>query len=83
YELLRRHGIGALAETPEAVLAALRRALAGRGEVWLEWRRAAERLSRPRAAYDIAAELLAYADSPEESIPLPLRPRDETAPASA
>lgn len=83
YELLRRHGIGALAETPEAVLAALQRAFAGRGEVWLEWRRAAERLSRPRAAYDIAAELLAYADSPGESIPLPLRPRDETAPASA
>lgn len=83
YELLRRHGIGALAETPEAVLAALQRAFAGEGEVWRQWRRAAEALSRPRAAYDIAAELLAYADAPEESIPLPLRPSGQAAPASA
>lgn len=83
YELLRRHGIGALAERPDAVLAALQRAFAGRGEVWHGWRRAAEALSKPRAAYDIAAELLAYADSPEEPVPLPLRRRNETAPASA
>ena len=37
YELLRRHGAGALAETPDAVISALRRAFAWRGRGWREW----------------------------------------------
>jgi len=61
YELLRRHGAGTLAETPAAVEAALRRAFANGGAVWRDWRRALALLSRPQAARDIAARLLATA----------------------
>ncbi len=61
YELLRRHGIGAFADTPERVLAELARAFAGGGDVWWQWRRAVETLSRPLAARDIAEHLLAMA----------------------
>ncbi len=58
YELLRRHGIGALATSPDAVIAALQRAFAARGEVWRDWRRALAPLARPRAARDIARHVL-------------------------
>jgi processive 1,2-diacylglycerol beta-glucosyltransferase len=58
YELLRRHGVGALAETPEAVMAELNRAFADGGAVWGEWRAALGPLSRPNAALEIAAHLL-------------------------
>lgn len=57
YELLRRHGIGALAQTPDAVMAVLRRAFAGRGTLWREWRQALEPLARPHAAGVIAQHL--------------------------
>ncbi|MES1167453.1 MAG: hypothetical protein ABUL68_05560, partial [Pseudomonadota bacterium] len=59
YELLRRHGVGALATTPDAVIAACRRAFAARGAVWREWRTALGSLSRPDAARDIAGHVLA------------------------
>jgi processive 1,2-diacylglycerol beta-glucosyltransferase len=58
YELLRRRGAGARAETPDAVVSALRRAFAWRGAVWREWRAALEPLARPSAARTIAAHLL-------------------------
>jgi processive 1,2-diacylglycerol beta-glucosyltransferase len=58
YELLRRHGIGAHAETPEALLAACRHAFADRGAVWSAWRKALRPLARPRAAEVIAAHVL-------------------------
>lgn len=61
YELLRRHDIGALATTPDAVIAALHRAFAGRGELWRQWRRALAPLARPHAARDIARHLLTHA----------------------
>src|SRR5882724_3105602 len=38
YELLRRHGVGALAETPQTVVAELQLAFRNRGRVWHEWR---------------------------------------------
>jgi processive 1,2-diacylglycerol beta-glucosyltransferase len=72
YELLRRHKIGALAETPEAVIAELRRAFAGGGHVWQAWCAALEPLSRPHAARDIATALFARLDT-DEAIPIPLR----------
>ncbi len=53
YELLRRHGVGAKAETPDAVIAALEQAFADRGRVWQQWRAALEPLARPNAARDI------------------------------
>ena len=61
YELLRRHGAGTRAETPAAIEAALRQAFADGGAVWRQWRRALAELSRPEAARDIAARLLAAA----------------------
>jgi len=58
YELLRRHDVGALVETPEAAIAALRRAFADRGAVWSRWRAALAPLARPDASRAIAARLL-------------------------
>lgn len=68
YELLRRHGIGDRAETPDAVIKTLHRAFAERGRVWRQWREALGPLTRPDAARQIAAQLL-----PE---PAPLRDHD-------
>jgi processive 1,2-diacylglycerol beta-glucosyltransferase len=58
-ELLRRHGIGAYAPTPEAVITTLRNAFANQGAVWHDWRRGLEPLARPHAARDIARHVLA------------------------
>ena len=58
YELLRRHGAGARADTPEGVLRELTRAFANQGAVWNEWRAALGPLSRPNAALEIASHLL-------------------------
>ena len=64
YELLRRHGVGALATTPEQVLVALRTAFANRGALWSLWRRAVAPLSRPRAAAEILEQVLASVRPP-------------------
>jgi processive 1,2-diacylglycerol beta-glucosyltransferase len=67
YELLRRHGAGGLAETPDAVVAELRRAFAASGRACNGWRTALAALARPDAARDIAAHVLgldAAASSP-------------------
>jgi len=56
-ELLRRHGIGAFAEDPDAVVRELQRAFRDGGAVWKKWRSASEPLYRPRAALEIAAEV--------------------------
>ena len=58
YELLRRHGIGALTLTPDAVVSELRRAFADEGRTWRRWRSAVDKLARPNAARDIVAALL-------------------------
>jgi processive 1,2-diacylglycerol beta-glucosyltransferase len=75
YELLRRHGIGALAETPAATLAALREAFADEGRVWRRWRAALEPLCRPDAADEIAVRAMAEARAARtsEPVPMPLR----------
>jgi processive 1,2-diacylglycerol beta-glucosyltransferase len=72
YELLRRHGVGALAETPERVLAELQRAFADGGEVWRTWRKALGPLSKPRAAHDIATHVFSQISSSEDQEPIPL-----------
>ena len=64
YELLRRHQIGAFAATPEAVLAELRAAFAGRAERWYAWRAAVEPLARPSAARVIAAHVRGFTQPP-------------------
>ncbi len=61
YELLRRHGAGALAETPGAVAGMLHEAFASQGAVWRRWRDALAPLARPGASRAIAAHLLSDA----------------------
>lgn len=68
FELLRRHGAGALAQTPDAVLAAVREALADDGRVWRRWRTALLQLARPDAARDIVAAIAARGDAPGEAV---------------
>ena len=80
YELLRRHGVGALAETPEDIMGGLTRAFADRGAVWSEWRAALAPLSRPRAALEIASHLLNLSPGPGAARPGPHRPAQNAAP---
>jgi processive 1,2-diacylglycerol beta-glucosyltransferase len=58
YELLRRHGVGALAETPDAVLAALQRAFADEGREWRRWRLALRRIAHPTAGPEVVSAIL-------------------------
>ncbi len=60
-ELLLRHGAGALATSPKAVIAALRSAFSADGAGWHAWRAALEPMARPEAARAIAAFVLAQA----------------------
>jgi processive 1,2-diacylglycerol beta-glucosyltransferase len=57
-ELLLRHGAGALATTPRAVIGALRAAFSGNGAGWHAWREALEPMARPDAARAIAIFVL-------------------------
>ena len=59
---------GALVETPEAVVAALRRAFADRGAEWRQWRAALAPLARPDASRAIAAHLLAGGAQPPVAV---------------
>jgi processive 1,2-diacylglycerol beta-glucosyltransferase len=61
YELLRRHRAGALATTPDAVIATLRQAFADGGRGWRDWRAALAPLAHPDAATTIARHVLAAA----------------------
>jgi processive 1,2-diacylglycerol beta-glucosyltransferase len=60
-ELLLRHRAGALAATPESVVAVLRAAFSDRARAWEGWRSALEGLYRPDAARAIVARVLAHA----------------------
>jgi processive 1,2-diacylglycerol beta-glucosyltransferase len=73
YELLRRHGVGALAETPEAVITELHHAFAQRGRRWRQWRDALAPLARTEAAREIVAHVLGAAHADAEPVPVPLR----------
>lgn len=76
YELLRRHGVGALATTPLAVVQELRLAFENNGRLWQQWRAAVTPLARPRAAEDIVSAVRQRCgpESVTEPIPIPLRP---------
>lgn len=60
YELLRRHGAGALATTPEEVIHTLRGAFANEAERWHQWRANLQKIARPSAARDIARVVLGH-----------------------
>jgi processive 1,2-diacylglycerol beta-glucosyltransferase len=66
-ELLLRHGAGALATTPAAVMATLRSAFSNGGSGWEAWRAALEPMARPDAARAIAAFVLAHVSGAGES----------------
>jgi processive 1,2-diacylglycerol beta-glucosyltransferase len=66
-ELLLRHGAGALATTPEAVMATLRCAFSNGGSGWEAWRAALEPMARPDAARTIAGFVLAHVPGAGES----------------
>jgi len=78
---LRRHGIGARAETPEAVERELRRAFQDGGRIWGEWRAALAAISRPHAAQEIARHVFALLEieAQREPVPIPLRAALESA----
>ena len=72
YELLRRHGAGTLADTPDAVITTLRLAFADRGRGWRLWHDALVKLARPDAARAILGTVNALAKTSAEPRPLPL-----------
>ena len=57
YELLRRHEAGALATSPELIIATLQHAFADDAALWRRWRANLQKLARPAAARDIAARV--------------------------
>ncbi|OAI43410.1 hypothetical protein AYO41_01980 [Verrucomicrobia bacterium SCGC AG-212-E04] len=58
-DLLVRNEAGAVADGPDEVVAAVERAFSDHGAVGRAWGEAVARLSRPRAAYDVANFILA------------------------
>jgi len=78
YELLRRHNAGTLAETPEAVITALRTAFADHGRVLQQWRTALVDIAHPTAARDIARHVIAagaaHRDGETRKTGVPLSP---------
>jgi processive 1,2-diacylglycerol beta-glucosyltransferase len=58
-DLILRNEAGALAENPDAVVAAIERAFADHAAVWRRWSEGISRMSRPRAAFDTANFILA------------------------
>lgn len=63
YELLRRYGAGAHADTPEAVVRLLRNAFAENGRGWRKWHNALRGLAHPDAAGEIVRRVLDAAAS--------------------
>ena len=64
YELIRRHDAGALAETPEAIVATLQRLFADDAKLWRHWRTNLRNLAKPDAARNIAATVLGATATP-------------------
>ncbi|HVU15797.1 MAG TPA: galactosyldiacylglycerol synthase [Candidatus Didemnitutus sp.] len=67
YELLRRHGAGTLAQTPGAIVSALRAAFASDAATWRNWRANLRKLARPQAARMIARTVLDEVAKPRET----------------
>lgn len=72
YELIRRNEAGALAETPEQIVATLQRAFANNALGWRQWRTNLQRIAQPAAARQIASIVLeaGSAKSPATTSPI-------------
>jgi processive 1,2-diacylglycerol beta-glucosyltransferase len=73
YELIRRSDAGALARTPDEIVAALQRMFAHDARLWQHWRANLSRIAHPAAARTIATEVLAQvgykgAESPRVTV---------------
>lgn len=64
HELLRRHDAGALATSPEAIIATLQHAFEDDATLWRRWRANLQKLARPAAARDIATQVLPQTTAP-------------------
>lgn len=62
YELIRRNDAGALAETPQEIVATLDRLFAHDARLWHHWRTNLRRLAQPDAARMIATRILGSGD---------------------
>ncbi len=58
FELIKRNDAGALAETPDAIIATLKNAFAHDAAQWRRWRSSLERIAQPAAARKIAEIVL-------------------------
>jgi len=82
YELIRRNDAGVLAETPEAIVAALRTAFHNDAVLWRGWRDNLRHIARPAAARHIASTVLKHA-SGQSAAQSALRPAGKkTAPST-
>lgn len=72
YELIRRNEAGALAETPEEIVATLQRAFVNDAQGWRQWRANLQRIAQPAAARQIASIVLesGAAKSPATATPV-------------
>ena len=82
-ELIRRHDAGALAETPQEIVAMLQRVFAHDARLWQHWRANLSKLARPGAARDIAATVLQQAGLPAATGSVSVSPESPPLPASA
>jgi processive 1,2-diacylglycerol beta-glucosyltransferase len=71
YELIRRNDAGALARTPEAIVATLEHLFADDAALWRHWRNNLRALARPAAARSVAATVLSDGRSNPPHEPLP------------
>jgi processive 1,2-diacylglycerol beta-glucosyltransferase len=71
YELIRRNEAGALAETPEEIVAVLRRAFENNGSLWRKWRTNLIRIAQPAAARQIASFVLESGNAKPVPRPIP------------
>lgn len=63
-QLIQRHGCGAVATTPGAVLSKIEELLQDDCALWRQWHEAIQRISRPQAARDTARFILEYGREP-------------------
>ena len=62
--LIEKHGCGAIARTPEAVIQQVQALLRAEGALWRQWHECVQRIARPEAARDAARFVLNFRAEP-------------------